>query len=1223
MADEVANIALTKVVPTETTLKPYYDDFDEGKNFQRILFKPGYAVQARELTQMQTILQNQIERFGSHVFQQGSIVHGGQISYSAMPYINLQPQYASTDITANDFFNKVINDQSGNNTFEAAVVATREKMGNTNPVLMIAYRSGDEFSAGQTIKVKDEAIFGTLALEEHTGFGSIATINDGIFFFNGYFIKKPKETIILDPFTKYPNVKVGLQFTQTIVNENNDTSLLDPAQEASNYQAPGADRLKIELQFTTRPLDSEDEESFIELMRIESGIKTKQTVYPIYSVLGETFARRTYDESGHYTVRPFRARIAEHPSDDTKLRLYVSPGKAYVKGYELETISEISIDIDRARDSQSLNNIDVLANYGNDTIVKDLIGIVNLADMPMVDLHCVPHGSVNTTTLETYEQTKLGTARIRSFEYYSATSTANAQTYTYDTSLFDLKFRNITSNVSTYTSNTVTVSNIGNKFTSANNAYAGGTLRFTSGNANGSSYLITAYDGVTKKFTLSRDITTSSLSNADNVSVDGSFAIVESLYSSTSHTTGATDDMRANIDDANRNVNGYTYLFDQKLNSLVFKAPYKFIKPGSISDQQYTYSKVFASATFADGFCSISVNPSREGFNGVSGSGTSAGVLDNFIVIRGDTGAVVTLDSVTINAATGVATLEYVDDAPPYDRYTGPATIIAKVNLNSGPNVSPKAKALNVANTTVFATTATSGSFVSAELGSTIELYLDSSQAVITNPTKTPGAKQYLHVSDVRRITKVLDAEGCTLTPGGDLSGCKDVTSSFSFNNGQKESHYDYAWLELKPRVAAPKGPLVVCFDWYDHVSGEGDDKGYFCVDSYPDVDTTAGYGDIPKFVDTNGITYDLRDCIDFRPRRKNAEAITDAYDLQGIRIPNQATNFGCDLAYFLARADLLTVSKDASPPFIVQKGISGLSPVFPKSVEGSMPIYKINYNPYTVTKDDVILTFVENKRYTMRDIGLLEQRISNLEYYTSLSILEKSATDMVIKDPNGLDRTKNGILVDNFFTHGIGDVWNPDYWISMDKLYGSAAPPVNASLTKFFNAENDGTKTGKKLTTLDYTEVPAIIQPYATKAITVQPYMVAKYVGVMIMDPPADFWTDQQKAPDLVINISGENDNSVLGAPTGGAPNQGSNRCVRGKAELMKYIKSIGLGTFNTTKPSVVNALKAYGQTLTISDRMTLANLVNTAICDNHEIAVWSTGRGNILSSWFGKNTR
>ena len=56
---------------------PYFDDFNEDKNFHRILFKPGVAVQARELTQLQTILQNQIERFGDHTFENGSRVLGG------------------------------------------------------------------------------------------------------------------------------------------------------------------------------------------------------------------------------------------------------------------------------------------------------------------------------------------------------------------------------------------------------------------------------------------------------------------------------------------------------------------------------------------------------------------------------------------------------------------------------------------------------------------------------------------------------------------------------------------------------------------------------------------------------------------------------------------------------------------------------------------------------------------------------------------------------------------------------------------------------------------------------------------------------------------------------------------------------------------------------------------------------------------------------------------
>ena len=44
-------------------VNPYYDDYDEDKKFLKMLFRPGYSVQARELTQLQSILQKQIERF--------------------------------------------------------------------------------------------------------------------------------------------------------------------------------------------------------------------------------------------------------------------------------------------------------------------------------------------------------------------------------------------------------------------------------------------------------------------------------------------------------------------------------------------------------------------------------------------------------------------------------------------------------------------------------------------------------------------------------------------------------------------------------------------------------------------------------------------------------------------------------------------------------------------------------------------------------------------------------------------------------------------------------------------------------------------------------------------------------------------------------------------------------------------------------------------------------
>ena len=49
---------------TNFNVDPYYDDFNEDKNYHRVLFKPGYAVQSRELTQAQTTLQDQIKKFG-------------------------------------------------------------------------------------------------------------------------------------------------------------------------------------------------------------------------------------------------------------------------------------------------------------------------------------------------------------------------------------------------------------------------------------------------------------------------------------------------------------------------------------------------------------------------------------------------------------------------------------------------------------------------------------------------------------------------------------------------------------------------------------------------------------------------------------------------------------------------------------------------------------------------------------------------------------------------------------------------------------------------------------------------------------------------------------------------------------------------------------------------------------------------------------------------------
>jgi len=86
---------------TNLNVSPYYDDFDETKDFHRVLFRPGFAVQARELTQLQSILQNQIERHGRHMFKEGTVVIPGAIGFTEEYYaVKIQSTLAGTDISA-------------------------------------------------------------------------------------------------------------------------------------------------------------------------------------------------------------------------------------------------------------------------------------------------------------------------------------------------------------------------------------------------------------------------------------------------------------------------------------------------------------------------------------------------------------------------------------------------------------------------------------------------------------------------------------------------------------------------------------------------------------------------------------------------------------------------------------------------------------------------------------------------------------------------------------------------------------------------------------------------------------------------------------------------------------------------------------------------------------------------------------------------------------------
>lgn len=1115
-----ANIANTKVVPVETTLKPYYDDFTENKNFHRILFRPGYAVQARELTQLQTILQNQIERFGNHIFKNGSIVLGGQISLDdKSTYINLAPDYAGSSINATSFVGSTVTLSSGNALIRGVVTAAKELTANDPPVIMLKYLTGTEFDNTATIKTASN-VRANIASSNHTGYGTTASISDGIFYINGFFVKVPEQTIVVDKYSRTANAKIGLEYTDEIITELTDSSLLDPAQESSNYQAPGAARLQVNFDLAVRSLDSVDDEKFVELLRVENGVIKKQIRYPIYSELGDTMARRTYDESGNYTVNRFRLNVIDHPTDNTKLQLVVDPGKAYIKGYEFESIAQEKLDINKARDSQNVVNQDITINFGNYLFIQDMKGYFDTSTMERVDIHSVPYQFINLTATTGYTSTKVGSARVRELKYYSASNTSNANTIIHTLSIFDTQFANLTSNANVVTSNTMTIFDVTGKFTSNNDAYAGATLKIISGLGAGEAHKISAYTGSTKTLTITDTFLTTPNASSQ-ISIDFNMAPAESIIKNTTYTSSAVN--------ANTNINvlskstgtasGDTQMTDVTFNTLVFPFANKFVKPGTINNADYQYMGVSQVTFAASGNTTITLPSSgNELFAGVTDStGKSAITLSSFQAFKAN-GERMTLANVTVtNTGTPSATL--------FDSggYSGTGYVYYLVNLNAGDKTLQKAKTLTTGNTTNFVGSTADATITSGSTTTTV--YLTPGQVSISVPSQVPNEKMSLYVSDVKQITKIYDLAGASPSAGASLSSYADVTSKFAFDNGQRDSHYDHATIALKPRNGTVKGPLLICFDWYEHTNGPGsqDGKGYFSVDSYPNV-TTTGYSDIPTYIASDGTEYALRDCLDFRPKRTNASATSPAYTLNGIRVPVSGTSVENNYNFYLARRAQIALTTDSGAPFKIVDGVSAINPVEPRNVKDAMILYKLYLEPYTMSTSNVGVQFVENRRYTMRDIGKLETRIENLEYYQTLSILEKSASSMSIRDANGLERTKYGILADDFTTHGYGDVNNQDYLIAVDRVLAGIQPAQNTTTMSLDVSSRTSTRTLGPATTLTFTEEEFITQNLATKFVPVQPYMISQWVGNITMNPGDDNWVETVKAPDVVINL-GEND--------------------------------------------------------------------------------------------------
>ena len=361
-------------MPQKTNLNvdPYYDNFDQEKNFYKMLFRPGYSIQARELTQPQSILQNQIEQFGKYAFKQGELVIPGEVglntklnfvklsSVSEIP-VNQDGQvvYKKYDITqlkgqklrgltsgvvgvivdatiASEtesdvvFINYTNSGDSGNeDTFRQG--ETLEVVDGINTPLLVVGTDGSVLPT--SIQVKNPDTGEVTSLESPAmGYASAVQVEEGIYFVNGFFVRNSEQLLIINKYYDKPSAKVGFKINESVVTPEEDESLYDNAIGSTNYTAPGAHRLKISLDLIRYDLDAVTDKNFIQLLSIRSGSVQKQVVQTDYTLLEQTLARRTYDESGDYVVDNFSLDVREYYQQNGNLGVYSTDEFGLVNG---------------------------------------------------------------------------------------------------------------------------------------------------------------------------------------------------------------------------------------------------------------------------------------------------------------------------------------------------------------------------------------------------------------------------------------------------------------------------------------------------------------------------------------------------------------------------------------------------------------------------------------------------------------------------------------------------------------------------------------------------------------------------------------------------------------------------------------------------------------------------------------------------------------------------
>ena len=1124
--------------PSFFNIDPYYNDFDENKNFLKMLFKPGLALQARELSQMQSIIQNQLEKMGNFVFDDGSIVLGGQITEIPCDIAYISGLSGGDDILVKGLEDKIVTIENEGTTSYAKIVYGLTSPSDGSDIIYFQYLSGEGVTNSGTIQGFDEGITFTASISGDVMSGMSVYVDEGIRYSNGYFVPHLSQRIGVYEYDETnntinfetPNSSIGFDILKSIVTSEQDETLKDPASGFYNFNAPGSDRFKIELNINQRSLtgsldtasvDVFSRTDFIEFLRVVDGKTIKKENYPDLGEIEETFARRTYDESGNYIVDQFEHTMIPGPSAD-QLSSKLDSGKAYVFGYEFETIGSTKLNHKKARETFSATDVEYsyemgpyfLAYFSGITAENQSFGV---GQRILFDSYSgfetepdyTPNNGVQfgfTTEVTTKDfipgltlYFSDNTADLTGGSSPGASAAIQAkilEVIPFDEDIYDeegftkIKYVRIAPPYLTADNwtlgATTSFAETDPFFVAAGASFeSGADITFTGSDV---SFFSTSEDVSFTGGSLNTEIGSARVRNIQRFSGNTYKIFLDDLSLNDGRNFSSTK--RIFVEGSTGDPALYTSripagLFSPENTSLVFEVPYVDVVK-SIDDYVFM-NDIVLEKNINTGDTTIDLD--SEVISGLLQIGPNIAGSNLFYNINSSRIVHIFSDNRKIDAEISIQSSNQND--------INPTQLIIR-------NPTIEGQSFNGNATIVIACL-----FGSASLHRNKSSKTGNFDLSFTGPDEDGYYYSYF-----------LDSSN-NLTDVASIDSITPALTGYILDTGQRNTYYD--WSRIKTRTN-PSGSFSAEVTYFEF-SGNGPFLGGTGSNSsYPDFEN------IPQFNSPDGQTILLRNALDFRPVRIGSDETT--FSLTGpYEVPtfiNDTYEQNMDYTYFLPRVDKIILSKDKV--FNILEGIPNENPIAPSDDPNSMTLYSIRFNPYTFDENDVSVIQEDNRRYTMRDIGNIERRLETVEYYSTLNSLEQEAKITPVFDDLGFELPKKAIIVDQFTGTESSDISNPDFYCSIDREKRELRPPVIYTEIQEENPNLGGGLTSNDgIVTFNFDEKVFLSNQRSNNIRYINSNSIVDFNGSVKLIPHCDPWFSNTKKPSLKTNSSGENDSWLL----------------------------------------------------------------------------------------------